>query len=199
MYTRCNRHIPFEECYDSIIDSIKYVLEKRVWEDPNSSLYNDPTGPDKAMHVAMKRQQGIVLSKYNAHRRLSNFNTLSLDEAKENYNDSAEGLLFGGIENNEYLKTFISEYFDNKDYLNAIFLDTICYSNVEYTAEKVVKFLKNLTNSDVEYYLTSYENINVNEFKKFLRELKDISSNYLKIKFNSLLYALKKEGNVYGK
>ena len=95
MYLRCNRHIPFEECHDCIIDSIRYVLKNRVWENPSSSLYNDKTGPDKAMHIAMKRQQSIVLSKYNAQRRLSNFNTLSLDAAHEDFKDSADGLLFG--------------------------------------------------------------------------------------------------------
>lgn len=191
MYTRCNRHIPFEECYDSIIDSIKYVLEKRVWEDPSSSLYNDPTGPDKAMHVAMKRQQGIVLSKYNAHRRLSNFNTLSLDEAHENYNDSAEGLLFGNTrKDDDHLRLFISEYFNSGDYLDGLFLDTICYNMQEYKEATVLKHLKSISDYDFDYYINTY-NVDHKKLKKTLYEIKNLSNNYLKVKLNSLLYKIK--------
>ena len=63
-----------------------------MWENPESSLYEDPTGPDKAFHIALKRQRGILLSKYTAQKRQSNFNTLSIDEMYENYSDATEGL-----------------------------------------------------------------------------------------------------------
>ena len=66
IYQQCNRHVPFEQCYDILIDAINYVLEKRVWENPESSLYEDPTGPDKAFHIALRRQRGILLSGYTA-------------------------------------------------------------------------------------------------------------------------------------
>ena len=73
IYVQCNRHVPFEECYDCIINAALYVLKNRVWENVNSSLYNDPTGPDKAMHIAIKRERSIMLSRHNAKKRLSNF------------------------------------------------------------------------------------------------------------------------------
>lgn len=197
IWNKCQKHVPFEECYDCVIDSIKYVLEKRVWENINNSLYNDPTGPDKAMHIAMKRQMGIMLSKYNAQRRMSNFNTLSLDAAHEEFKDSAEGLLFGGVNNFDSLKTFISEYFDNDNYLDALFLDAICYSNIKYKPEAIIKFIKNINDNDVSYYLKTYEHIDKIKLIKLLRELKETSSNYLMIKLNSLLYKLQKEGFKY--
>ena len=46
IYTQCQRHVPFDECLDCVIDAINYVLKKRVWENKNSSLYQDPTAPD---------------------------------------------------------------------------------------------------------------------------------------------------------
>ena len=38
-----------------------------------------------------------MLSRHNAKKRLSNFNTISIDDAHESYSDAADGLLFGGL------------------------------------------------------------------------------------------------------
>lgn len=191
IYVQCNRHIPFEECYDCIIDSIKYVLKNRVWEKPDNSLYMDKTGPDKAMHIAMKRQKAIMLSKYTANRRLSNFNTLSIDAAHENYNDAADGLFNLGSKD-DYLKTYILEFFEKDEYLNGIFLDVICYSNIKYNVKNVIKYIKNITNDDLNYYITSY-NVDRRKFIKLINEIKNTSNNLLELKLNSLLYKLRKE------
>ena len=192
IYIKCNRHIPFEECYDCVLDSIKYVIEKRVWENPNSSLYNDPAGPDKAVHIALKRQMAIMLSKYTAQRRLSNFNTLSIDEAHENYNDSADGLLFD-IQNDDHLKSFISEYFEKGEILNGLFLDTICYSGSKYDSKSIIKHIKSITIKDADHFTKEY-NISNRDFKKMLIDINEASTKYLEIKLNSLLYKIRNEG-----
>ena len=192
-YLSCAKHVPFENCLDCIIDAIRYVLSKRVWENPSSSLYNDPTGPDKAIHIAMKRQKAIMLSKYNAKRRLSNFNTLSIDQAHENYNDSADGLLFGDISTDDHLKIFISEFFENDEYLNGLLLDCICYNITSYKPSNVIKYLRSLDKSYYDYYKENY-NIDESKYKKVLKDIKNMSSKLLEIKLESLLYRLKKEG-----
>ena len=191
IYIQCNRHVPFEECYDCIIDSIKYVLKNRVWEKPNSSLYNDKTGPDKAMHIAMKRQKAIMLSKYTANRRLSNFNTLSIDEAHENYSDAADGI-YNLYNEEDNLRSYILEYFEKDDYLCGIFLDIICYSNINYSVKNVIKYLKGLNNNDISYYVTYY-NINRKKFVKLINEIKHMPNNLLELKLNSLLYKIRKD------
>lgn len=193
IYVQCNRHISYEECLDCIIDAIRYVIEKRVWEDKNSSLYNDPSGPDKAMHIAMKRQKAIMLSKYSAKRRLSNFNTLSIDQAHENYNDSADGLLFGDSIIDDHLKTFISEFFEKDEYLNGLLLDCICYNSDSYKPNLIIKFIRNIDNSFFNYYKNNY-NIDEMKYKKTLYEIKNMTSKLLEIKLESLLYRIKKEG-----
>lgn len=190
IYLKCNKHVPFEECYDCILDAINYVLKKRVWENPLNSLYKDKTGPDKAMHIALKRQLSIVLAKRNAKRRLSNFNTLSIDEAHENYNDSADGLLFS-IEDESHIKTLISTYFD-KDLLDGLFLDTICFSGVKVIDKEIIRYIKTLKFSDVQHYVREYD-INENELKKLILDIIDMPNNFLEIKLNSLLYKLRKE------
>lgn len=194
IYTKVNKHISFDECYDCVVDAIRYVLKKRVWENPTSSLYGDPKAPDKAIHIALKRQMALMLSKYNAQRRLSNFNTLSIDEIHENYNDSADGLLFGETSTIDTLRTYISEYFQNNKYLDAVFLDTICYGNMKYNEQAIIKHLKNFNEKDLEYFKNNYD-LDETELKKTIYKAKQCSNDYLKIKLNSLLYSIKKEVN----
>lgn len=183
LYNKCNKHVSFDQCYDVLIDSINYVLEKRVWENPESSLYKDPTGPDKAFHVALKRELGILLNKLTTQKRQSNFNTLSIDEMYENYSDSTEGLFkmaTGITEENEDLVDFIKSYND-VNYI--LILDQICFSNWN-SLKGVAASLKKITVDDFEYYNRIYE-INKQDFLNTLYK-------YLKTDIRSLLFEVKK-------
>lgn len=195
IYTQCQKHIPFDECIDIIIDAAKYVLEKRVWENPNSSIHNDPAGPDKAMHIAIKRQKNIVLAKYSAYRRQSNFNTLSLDGFKESYNDAGEGWLVDieAPETNNSVYTLVSSYFVKDDYLDGMMLDLICYSNSnKCDLRQIITELKNVDMHLYSYYKESYD-AKENTFRKTLKDISETSNKLLTIKLKRLLYNLKKE------
>lgn len=197
IYTQCNYHIPFEECHDCVIDAIRYVLKNRVWENPNSSLYQDKAGPDKAIHIALKRQKGIMLSKYSAFRRLSNFNNLSLDEARENYNDSTDGMLFDFSldESENSIRTLVSSYFDisHKDYLKGIILDNICFSGGDkFDIKSVVKNVKSVNLNLFSYYNDLY-GADEQIYKNTLKTIYHTSNKLLEIKVKSLLYTLRKE------
>lgn len=198
IYTQCNRHVTFEDCHDCIIDAIRYVLDKRVWENEDNSLYNDPTGPDKAMHIAMKRQKAILLSKLSTHKRIANFNTLSIDGAKEDYHDSAEGLLFDVSQNNSdnELKLFISSAFfkDKNSCIDGLLLDLICYNGTSETfnIKSTIKDLKKLTMKDYDYYNSMYT-VDKNLFKEALRTIYYYSNALLEIKLKSLLHRLKED------
>jgi len=194
LYLQCNKHVAFEECHDCVIDTIRYVLKKRVWEDKNSSLYNDPTAPDKAFHIALKRQRSLMLSKLNAFRRRSNFNTLSIDEAREAFNDATDGLLFN-MESSEIdkIRIFISEYFDKGDILNGLLLDIICYNNYkDYSDKKMIKFLRELDINYYDYY-NHYYKIKKETYLHELKKISNYSNKILKIKLKSLLHRLKRE------
>ena len=195
IYVQCNRHVTFEECYDCVIDTIKYVIDKRVWENPSSSLYGDYTAPDKAFHIALKRQRGIMLSRLNAYRRKSNFNVLSLDGAHEEFNDATDGLLFN-MESSEIddIRIFISEYFENDEILFGLLLDIICYNNYgTYDEKAIVKNLKELTMDYYPYY-KEYYNLTEEKFKSELRNIRSYSNKMLKMKLKSLLFKIRKEG-----
>lgn len=200
MYTQCQRHVPIEDCFDTIYEAIVYTLEKRVWENPNSSIYNDPKGPDKAMHMAIKRQKNVLLSKYNAYRRQSNFNTLSLDNFKEDYNDAGEGWLRDSKkgEQEDALFYFVSSYFKGESYLEGIILDAICYSNNRtYDKKQVVSYIRDVSLKDYNYYKEDY-GADRTIFIKTLNDISGMSSKYLNVQLKKLLYNLRtKEFNNY--
>lgn len=196
IYLQCQRHISFEECCDCVVDALNYVLQKRVWENKNSSIYLDKTGPDKAFHIALKRQKSIMLARYNAYRRKSNFNTLSLDNIKEDYNDAGEGWL---VDNSEIIATnnlniIISEYFNNKqNYLNGFFLDAIINNNYNMFSEKIIiNIIKKLNMKEFDYYKEKYA-ADKTIYAKTLYIINESSTKYLYIKLKQLLYNLKKE------
>ena len=192
IYTQCNRHITFEECLDCIIDALRYVLEKRVWENPSSSLFNDPKAPDKAMHIAMKRQKGIMLSKFNAQRRMTNFNTLSIDEAHENFNDSAEGILFEQTNDNS-ASAIVSSYFNKgDDYLSGMILDCICFGNSKPDPVYIARDLRKTCDISRDHYSELY-NADAEEINKTIKTIKKMSNQMLEMKIKALLYTLKKE------
>ena len=194
LYIQCAKHIPFEECYDILIDSINYVLRNRVWENKDSSLYGDFTAPDKAFHIALKRQRSITLSKLNASIRKSNFNTLSIDQAHEDYSDSADGLFFN-LESSEYdsIRPYIMEFFDRGEIFDGLILDIICYSHYdEYSLKKIVKELKYINMGDYNYYRDVY-NVDETLFKNELKNIKYLTNKYIKIKINSLLKKVRRD------
>lgn len=147
------------------------------------------------MHVAIKRQKNIVISKYNAYRRLTNFNSLSLDGFRDSYNDAGEGWLtdLEQVEAEDDLYYFVSSYFKGDSYLDGFILDAICYSNSRsYDKKQVVSFVRNITLKDFDYYHNDY-GADRDIFIKTLNELLDTTPKYLSIQINKLLYNLKEK------
>lgn len=194
IFVQCNRHVPFEECYDCIINAAMYVLKNRVWENKESSLYGDPTGPDKAMHIAIKRERSIMLSRHNAKKRLSNFNTISIDNAHESYSDAADGLLFGvGITNID-VDRLISNYFlSQNSYLDGLILDSICYNcKTSFKISDIIKELRLITYESLDRYVDLY-GANLDDLKHTLIDIKKMGNKLIEMKIKSLLYVLGKE------
>ena len=155
LYIQCNHHVTFEQCYDVLIDTIDYVLDKHVWDDPDSSLYQDKTGPDKAFHIVLKRQLGILMASLNANKRRANFNYLSIDELKDKYNDAADGLFNYYSKNSEDEITMV-EFIKKHTPLQIIILDLICFSQWN-TMNNIVADIRNLDMEMADHYWNIYE------------------------------------------
>ena len=189
LYSKCNKNIPFEECYDVLVDTINYLLEKQVWNNPNSSLYNDPKGPEKAFHFVLKRQLSVLLAKKTADKRKSEFKTISIDNIHDKYSDAAEGL-FGIANNSEYSELF-NYIYDRDSVFDKIVLDTICFSNWT-TLQNIVLKIKRIDISNFKYFNTTY-NINICDFNDTLKYIENLTSKSLLSEIKKLLYIIRKD------
>lgn len=193
VYSQCNQHVPFEDCYETLLDTINYVLEKRVWENPESSLYGDPNAPDKAFHIVLKRQRGILLSNLNADKRRVNFNTLSIDGAKEEYEDAAEGLLnIGDVSSEDDMnERALINFISGKSPLQILFLDQICFNDWN-TLKSIITNVKRIKKSDFAYYNRTY-GLSEKQFTKALYDVIITSNRTLMSELKKLLYVVGKE------
>jgi len=193
IYSQCNQHVPFEQCYDIVIDTINYVLKKRVWENKESSLYGDFAAPDKAFHIALKRQRSLLLANLTAYKRKTNFNTLSIDQLQEEYNDAAEGLFDivdsnADLSNSEFqLLNMIKKY----DTYNILLLDTVCFTNWR-SINTIPTNVKKLQLSNYSYFSKTY-NIERDDYIRALLKINNYSTNKLMQDLNGLLAIVKRE------
>ena len=193
IYMQCNQHVPFEQCYDVLIETINYVLEKRVWENPSSSLYQDKRGPDKAFHIVIKRQRGCLLSNLAAYKRKTNFNTQSIDALQEEYADAAEGLfnIYDKQSAEEFSDINLISYIKSKPDLQKIILNQICFG--KYTSNKgIASNIKKLTVDDYPYFRDMYD-ISKENFTKVISDIKGTTTNRLNQEIGKTLTITKKE------
>lgn len=146
------------DCYDWLIEGLRYALEKRVWKDPNNVLYDDPKGPEKAMTVCITSERATFYQYTKHAKRSLNYTLLSLDALEENssdgffipYEDEYETL-------HSYLKELINKFFDRKDYFVCFMIDALFNANVlvDKTGEldynvNIGKFCKYVENMNIE-------------------------------------------------
>ena len=89
LYSSCKFGVSEEECYQWLIDSVLYALEHKSWEDPESSIYNDPNGPDKVINRCLKSRRLTHYQLLNKDKRVANLNTISIEAAEDDFGDYA--------------------------------------------------------------------------------------------------------------
>lgn len=199
LYTQCRKHVPFEECYDTIIDVINYVLEKRVWENPlnasgqKNSLYGDPRAADKAFHIVYKRERGRLLANKNAYKRKSDFNTLSIDKARDDYKDSTDGILFN-IEDSSLSKDIsLIKLISNNDNLKILVLDQICFGNSfragRANVNMIINNILNLSDEEIKSLSLLY-GVDYLELKQ---TISNIDRNTIENTVKIMLYNMRRE------
>lgn len=196
LYNQCNKHVPIEQCYDILVNTINYILKKRVWEDENNSLYNNPKAPEMAFKVVLKRERGILLANLNADKRRSNFNSLSIDALREDYSDSTDGMFYldkltSEEDRSNEILLLVSSFFSQDRVLEGVFIDMIAFGlNSSYSERKVISKVCNLTEKDFNYYALVYK-LEEKKYNKLLYEIKNTSRRLLGIKLKQLLDELK--------
>ena len=86
-YSKCKLVTSPEDIHTWLTISVLYALDRKPWESENSSIYNDPNGPDKVINRCMECRRITFYQQLNRYNRKINSAILSLDSLVEDYKD----------------------------------------------------------------------------------------------------------------
>ena len=201
-HSSCNGLVSPETVYDWLIDSIEYALKHRRWESPDSSIYNDPNGPDKVINRKMKCTRINLYQFTNRKKRKDEFGLMSLDELTEKVNDTNFALVDKENEISSIV-TDIVEYvhktFHKGEYFSAFLMDAIINGDVfeydnanvsEFSMRKMVRFMKTLDDSFVSYFSNTYW-VPIPGVQSGIRYVTSLDGKIVVCKIESCLYRMR--------
>lgn len=188
------KYISEDDYYDLIIQSVLYVIDKRVWENKNSKLYKNKDGPEIAINQSLKTSKINMYIFMQRDKRKLNINSVSLDSLEETTSD---GFFIpyhdADISTDLYIGSLIKDYFNKKQYLNAFLLDSIMNKNVfvdknnqvEFNLGKLKSSIKNIDKDyckifsqryqlktvEVENAISYFNNINYSKLDSVIKKL----------------------------
>ena len=201
-HASCNGIVSPETVYDWLIDSINYALKHRRWESPDSSIYNDPNGPDKVINRKMKCTRINLYQFTNRKKRKDEFGIMSLDELTEKVNDTNFALVDkeNTLESVTMdIRTYISKIFGQEEYFLAYLLDAIVNGDVfepdengvvDFSMRKILRFMRTIDDAYIKYFIEEYS-ANPKRAKDSIRYIKSIDSKVMVCKVESSLYRLR--------
>ena len=181
--------LSYEDCYELLMESILYVLEKAVWNNKDSSLYNDKKAPEKAISIRMKSISGNekYLSLFTDKKKINNL-SYSLDALQDN---SSDGYYLKYDINNidsiyvkDIINKFIYKSISNYEYFRAFIFDIIyndssCISDNTFDIKKLHRICKKLDNDYLIYFFNQYKNflkaVSFSELSMYLNLLKELT------------------------
>ena len=211
-YNACNKIVSPETCRDWLVDTIMYALKHRRWEDEDSTIYNDPNGPDKVINTKMKCMKINLYQYTNRKKRKDSFGIMSLDDLSERLHDSNFMLVDNTSEREQQnidVKEYIKKLFISKDYFMAYMLDGILNESIfddEDTdvddgtnpiVKKLSKFLRYLTPSYCEQFASTYD-VNVDVAISSLVYFKNLNIKKVNNKIEYNLLKLKHDPFILG-
>ena len=156
MYISCKSiNIPIETCYDWLIDSLMYVLEKRVWKDPSNKYYNHPTAFNMMVIKRLTTVKKLYLRILNVQSRSGELLWMYTEDIQAKMvssshiqgniiGDNVQSLLLAQLIHDEYedvkgdilCRDIVQHYLDDKKELNAVIINAICFSDAMHKANK---------------------------------------------------------------
>jgi hypothetical protein len=132
-FYRSKSSATIEEVYVWLLEAALYTLRKRMWENPKSSIYKDPNGPDKVMNRMIKSHRLLHYEKTNTAKRRLNFGSTSLDYLRELEEDkgiySLPSIRDDNLEEG-YIKNIITDSFNKKDFFTSFMVYNIVNQDV---------------------------------------------------------------------
>lgn len=204
-YYQSSNCVSPEECYGWLVDSVSCCVNLAAWENPKSSIYNDPNGPDKVINRCMKCARLTYYQFINRKKRRDDFGLLSIDDLKEQYGNGApepEDL------EQEYdislllIKDYVVNEFNKKNYFVSFLIYFILYANVfdvvknndERSSEFNLRKMCRVMNSITEAQLLAFAQetgIPFSEVKRAAEYVKTIPVGNMRKKVQQSLETLK--------
>jgi hypothetical protein len=168
-YQSCKGFVDEATCIEWMEDAIQYALLHRRWEDPDSSIYNDPNGPDKVINRIMKCTKVNLYQYVSRKKRKDAYKIKSLDAISEMVNDNTLEIMDRSDEESTSLdiKSYIKKVFNSKDYFMAYMIDCILNSRVfflnkekqtyEFNIKKLSRELCSIDEEYCERFAVEYE------------------------------------------
>lgn len=161
-YKQSNEVLSEVDCYDIFMDSLQYVLEKRVWNNPESSIYKDKDAVLKCMYVVTNSRRKGYFTAQNRHKRKVNQFPLSLDSLSEEFQEGYFSPVFEKYNfERGWESKFISRLWEKKLYVSAIILDIILNLDVfegdSISKKKIKKYVKNFDLSCYNSFIERYK------------------------------------------
>lgn len=194
----CSNVATEDEVYDWLVDSIQYALKHHRWLDPDSNIYNDPTGPDKVINRRMKCARLTFYQYINRKKRKDNFGVLSLDELlnipETNISKEHTVTLDSDPIVSIGLKNYVKQLFLKKDYFLAFMVDIIMTDDVfdelngthQFNSKKLAKRLRHITPEYCELFKERYDLMSEDVYSYYTKYCRNLSSTliYNKIEYN---------------
>lgn len=159
-----------EECFEWLTHAIMYALEHRKWKDPNSKLFDDPSGPDKVVNRCIASTRNIFYQANNNDNRKINFGLESIQRLQDDNLSyvlpSVDGFDTDCV-NNIFFKDLVKEKFDNGKYIQGLIIDGILNANVfekdkesntiQFSKKKLAKHLRSFDDRTIDIISVNYK------------------------------------------
>ena len=194
-----------EECYGWLVDSVACCVNLASWQDPNSSIYNDPNGPDKVINRCMKCARLTYYQFINRKKRRDEFGLLSVEELKELYGNGApepsdpeQECDISSLMINEY----VVDEFRRKNYFVSFLIYFILKGNVfdlvtvdnkkmsEFNLRRICQLLNSIDDATLHAFSEEYE-LSIEDVKKANEYIKIIPAANMRKKVTQALENLK--------
>ena len=185
------------EAYDWYINAIMVVINSKPWDDPKSSVYNDPKAVEKILNTCVNCDRANWFQSSNRNKRKINHGIGSLDLLAEEYGDSfipEEMKENFGYEN---YKDIVVEYFKKQQYLMAVMIDVITndiqcntITNDKTLISIIKKSIRTLPENYMIYFSENY-GLSIDDVKKCFSIVKNMSDLKLKKSIENYVYILR--------
>ena len=156
-YQRCKLVATAEDVHTWLVQAVLYAIERRPWENKNSSIYQDKNGPDKVINRVIESKRLTFYQQLNRYNRKINSVLLSLESLQEDWADA--NTPFTEESPTIDVDELILSFYKNKDYFFAFLLDAIVYESflLDKHTKKLVTHLKSLGKEHYKVFATRYD------------------------------------------